>query len=112
MQLETTTALQNVEAIASLPGVDGVFFGPADIAASMDKLGKATDPDVVAAVIDGIERATAVGARSGVFIPDGAVLEACRNAGATLLGVAADTGMLAAATRRTAREMRELLGAP
>ena len=111
VQLETTTALQNVEAIASLPGVDGVFFGPADIAASMGKLDKATDPDVVAAVIDGIERATAVGARSGVFIPDNTVLVACRNAGATLLGVAADTGMLAAATRRTAREMRELLGA-
>ena len=111
VQLETTTALQNVEAIASLPGVDGVFFGPADIAASMGKLGEATDPDVVAAVIDGIERATAIGARSGVFIPDGAVLEACRNAGATLLGVAADTGMLAAASRRTAREMRDLLGA-
>ena len=111
VQLETVAALEQVEAIASLDGVDGVFFGPADIAASMGRLGAATDEAVVAAVVDGIARATAAGARSGVFIPDADVLAACRAAGATLLGVAADTGLLAAATRRSAREMRALLAA-
>lgn len=109
VQLETAAALTQLEAIAAVPGVDGVFFGPADIAASMGKLGATTDAEVIAAVVDGIERATAVGARSGVFIPDETVLTACRLAGATLLGVAADTGLLAAATRRSAREMRRLL---
>ena len=38
------------------PGVDGVFFGPADLSASMGLLGKLTDPAVQAAIAQGIAK--------------------------------------------------------
>jgi 4-hydroxy-2-oxoheptanedioate aldolase len=40
VQVESVTALDSLEAIASVPGVDGVFFGPADLSASMGLIGK------------------------------------------------------------------------
>lgn len=44
-QLETSSAVEQAEAIADVDGVSGIFFGPADIAADIGKLGKPMDPD-------------------------------------------------------------------
>ncbi|NND81805.1 MAG: 4-hydroxy-2-oxo-heptane-1,7-dioate aldolase [Gammaproteobacteria bacterium] len=46
VQLETISAVENAEAIAAVEGVDGVFFGPADIAADMGLLGQPMSKDV------------------------------------------------------------------
>ena len=53
VQVESVKALANLERIAAVDGVDGVFFGPADLAASMGLLGKPADPAVQAAVARG-----------------------------------------------------------
>ena len=50
VQIETRTGVENAAAIASTPGIDGVFVGPSDLAASMGHLGQQTHPEVVAAV--------------------------------------------------------------
>ena len=54
VQVESVKGLENLQAIASVDGVDGVFFGPADLAASMGLIGKPMDPAVRAAVAEGI----------------------------------------------------------
>ena len=46
VQVETLSAIKQAEEIAAVDGVDGVFFGPADIAADMGYLGQPTHPEV------------------------------------------------------------------
>ena len=50
VQVETTTGLANLAEIAAVEGVDGVFFGPADLSASMGLLSQPAHPDVVSAM--------------------------------------------------------------
>src|SRR5258706_11841780 len=61
VQVESINALTHLERIAAVDGVDGVFFGPADLAASMGLLGKPSDP----AVRDPIPQGTAAGKKAG-----------------------------------------------
>lgn len=65
VQIESTNALKNIEAIASVDGVDAVFIGPSDLAASMGHIGNAQHPDVQAAIDDGFRRLKAIGKRTG-----------------------------------------------
>ena len=48
--IEDLAALEHVDAIARVPGIDAVFVGPADLAASMGHPGNPRHPDVLAAV--------------------------------------------------------------
>ncbi|MFT6073862.1 MAG: 4-hydroxy-2-oxoheptanedioate aldolase, partial [Yoonia sp.] len=50
LQLETRAAIAQAEVIAAVKGVSGIFFGPADIAADIGKLGKPMDPEVWALI--------------------------------------------------------------
>ncbi len=54
VQIETKAALDRIEDIASVPGVDAVFIGPSDLSASMGHLGDQNHPDVQAAIDDGV----------------------------------------------------------
>ena len=58
VQAETRTALQNLDAIAATPGVDGVFIGPADLSASLSHVGDPNHPDVQAAIEDAAKEIT------------------------------------------------------
>lgn len=61
VQIETTEALAQIEAIAEVDSVDAVFIGPADLAASMDNLGNTQAPEVQAVIDDGFRRLKAIG---------------------------------------------------
>ena len=50
LQLETLAAVEQAEAIATVDGVNGIFFGPGDIAADIGKVGKPMDPEVWALI--------------------------------------------------------------
>src|SRR4029453_18898847 len=54
VQIETGDALADLEAIAAVDGVDGIFIGPADLSASLGYVGEPGHPQVVAAVEDAI----------------------------------------------------------
>lgn len=94
VQIESVSALNDVEAIAR-SGVDALFVGPSDLAASMGLLGQQEHPDVVAAV----ERCIDVGAREGIpvgvnaFTPETA--DRYRARGASFLLVGADVVLVA-----------------
>ncbi|MGI9821733.1 HpcH/HpaI aldolase family protein [Agromyces sp. Marseille-Q5079] len=102
VQVESATAAANVEEILAVDGVDGVFFGPADLAASMDLLGQQEHADVIAAVLAGIEAAKAAGKPSAVnaFVPASA--DRYLAAGASLVVVGADVALLARSTEALA----------
>lgn len=95
VQIESATAVQNVEEIVAVDGVDAIFVGPSDLAASMGLIGQQSHPDVVAGVIRSIEAGRAVGKPVGVnaFVPADA--ERYIEAGAAFVGVGADVAILA-----------------
>lgn len=67
VQVETREALDRLEEIAAVEGVDGVFIGPNDLAASLGHIGDQAHPEVVAAIEDAIARLKAIGKPSGIF---------------------------------------------
>lgn len=65
VQVETTEALARIGEIASVDGVDGVFIGPSDLAASMGHLGNFQHPEVQKAISDAIKPIRAAGKAGG-----------------------------------------------
>jgi 4-hydroxy-2-oxoheptanedioate aldolase len=95
VQVETATAVANAGAIAAVDGVDGVFVGPSDLAASMGVIGQQTHPDVTAAVLRAFEAVRAEGKPVGVNAFDPEVAERYLDAGAAFVLVGADVALLA-----------------
>lgn len=102
VQVETKTALDNLEDIAGVDGVDGVFIGPADLAASLGHLGSSGHPEVVAAVCDAIRRIRAAGKAAGVLTVEPELIERFMAEGALFVAVGVDMGILARETGRLA----------
>lgn len=69
VQLETRRALQNLEAIAGVDGIDGLFIGPSDLAADLGHPGDNRHPDVRAAIEDAIARIIKTGKFAGILAP-------------------------------------------
>lgn len=105
VQIETVEALAQMEAIAAVPGVDGVFIGPNDLAASMGYAGDAGNPVVVAAVEDGLRRLKAIGVPSGVYIGP-ALAKRCIELGSAFTAVGGDMGVLARGTEALAASFK------
>ena len=99
VQAETVEALQNLDAIAATPGVDGVFIGPADLSASMGHTGDPGHPDVQAAIQDGIARILRAGKAPGILATTDAQARQWLAAGALFVAVGVDTLLLASAAQ-------------
>ncbi len=94
VQVETQTALDNIEAIASVDGVDGIFIGPADLAASLGHVGNLAHPDVVAKVENAIRRIRAAGKPAGILTMDNAFARRCIELGTLFTAVGIDAALL------------------
>jgi 4-hydroxy-2-oxoheptanedioate aldolase len=97
VQVETVQGMENLPAIAAVDGVDGVFFGPSDLSASMGLLGKPGHPTVREAIRNGIQTVRRAGKAAGVLAPDPAIAADYLEAGATFVAVGTDTGLLSRA---------------
>jgi 4-hydroxy-2-oxoheptanedioate aldolase len=95
VQVETLAGVDAAAEIAGVDGVDGVFVGPSDLAASMGLIGQQTHQDVVAAVRRAFDAVRAAGKPVGVNAFDPAVAQSYLDAGATFVLVGADVAMLA-----------------
>jgi 4-hydroxy-2-oxoheptanedioate aldolase len=104
VQLETKTALDNLEAIAAVDGVDGVFIGPADLAASLGHLGNPGHPEVVEAIESAIGRIRATGKAPGILMIDEARARRCLELGCVFVAVGTDVTVLARGAEALARK--------
>jgi 4-hydroxy-2-oxoheptanedioate aldolase len=95
VQIETAAGVEAAAEIAAVDGVDGVFVGPSDLAASMGVLGQQTHPDVVAAALRTFHAVHAAGKKVGVNAFDPAAADAYLEAGADFILVGADVALLA-----------------
>jgi 4-hydroxy-2-oxoheptanedioate aldolase len=102
VQIESRAAVERVAEIAAVDGVDGILVGPADLAASMGRLGEQDHPEVVDAVLHSIRAAAELGKPAGVnaFAPDAA--DRYLAAGAAFVLVGADVALLARASEALA----------
>jgi len=98
VQAETRAALDQLDAIAATPGVDGVFIGPADLSASLGFPGQSGHPEVQAAIEDAIARIVGAGKAAGILTADEALARRYLQLGATFVAVGLDTQLLAKAT--------------
>ena len=95
VQVETQAALEHIEEIAAVDGVDGIFVGPGDLAASFGLVGELGHTTVKAAVEDAIRRIRAAGKPAGILTADVAYAKQCIALGTTFTAVGVDVGILA-----------------
>ncbi len=98
VQAESAAALASLDAIARVPGVEGVFIGPADLAASLGHRGQPAHPDVRAAIDQAIATIIAAGKPVGILSGDETLARAFLAAGCSFVAVGVDATLLARAT--------------
>ncbi|AOY73093.1 HpcH/HpaI aldolase/citrate lyase family protein [Arthrobacter sp. TES] len=111
VQIESGAAAEVVEEILAVDGVDGIFMGPSDLAASMGLLGQQEHPEVRAVVEHCIKAAQAAGKPAGVNAFNEATARSYLDAGASFVLVGADVAVLARASEGfAAKFVRPLVG--
>ena len=107
VQIETRIALQNLEAIAAVEGVDGLFIGPSDLAAAMGHLGNNGHPEVRAAIEDAFTRIRKAGKAPGILAPVEADARHWLSLGCIVLAVGSDVGLLARGSEELAAKFKK-----
>ena len=100
LQVESRAGLEVLDDIASIEGVDGVFIGPADLAADMGFLGKPGAPEVQAEVEKALKKIQSHGKAAGILIGDLALAKRYLELGATFVAIGNDVTLLANATTK------------
>ena len=95
VQVETQAALDNIEAICGIDGVDGVFIGPADLHASMGHAGEIANPKVKPLIDEALKRIRKAGKAPGILTPNEADAKHWLGCGGLFVAVGADVGILA-----------------
>jgi len=106
VQIETREGLDNLEAIARTPGIDGVFIGPADLAAGLGHLGEQGHPEVQAAIEGALKRVRACGKPAGILTPDEATARKYIAWGSVFTAVGLDVHILARESEKLAAKFR------
>jgi len=110
-QVESAQALKHLDAIANTEGVDGVFFGPADLSASLGFLGSPGAPEVQQVIIEGIATVRKAGKAAGILSADPVLARRYLEHGANFVAVGVDTTLLAQAARQLAGAFKSGAGA-
>ncbi len=98
LQLETRHAVEQVEAIADVDGITGIFFGPADIAADIGKVGHPMHPEVWALIRPAAQKLIAKGMPVGTLVLDPAFATELLNEGFSFVACGTDASLLAKAS--------------
>jgi len=105
VQVETQSAMKEIEKICAVDGVDGVFIGPNDLAADMGHLGNWQHPDVWKVMEDAAKRIRKAGKAPGILVGE-ADGKRCLDMGYLFVAVGSDIGMLARGTEALAAKFK------
>jgi 4-hydroxy-2-oxoheptanedioate aldolase len=107
VQIETREALEALDDILAVPGLDTILLGPNDLAAALGHTGNITHPDVEAAIARVAERSTASGIPAGIWT--GSVTQARhrRSQGYAWATIGTDYGFMVTAADGVLRELRQ-----
>jgi len=104
VQVETQSGLDNIEEIASVQGVDGIFIGPADLSASLGFPGQQDHPEVIRKIEDAIKRIRACNKGAGILTADKSLAKRYIDCGTTFTAIGVDAGLLARTAEALAKE--------
>jgi 4-hydroxy-2-oxoheptanedioate aldolase len=103
VQVESKLGLDNIADIAGIEGIDGVFLGPSDLAASLGHRGNPGHADVVSAIEGGIAAILKAGKPAGLLTPDERLARRYMELGATFVAVGTEATLLANSVRALAK---------
>lgn len=106
LQIETLEAVEQIDEIAALEGVDALFVGPADLAASMGHLGDINNAEVQAAIAGAAQRCHAAGKPIGTLAVDPPVAKRYFDMGYDFIAVGVDAVLFARAADALVKEFR------
>ncbi|MGB3315651.1 MAG: aldolase/citrate lyase family protein [Albidovulum sp.] len=106
LQVETAAAMDRLEEIAGVDGVDAIFIGPSDLAASMGHLGDPGHKEVRAAILTAIDRLNAIGKPAGLLSLDPDFARTAVTRGARFVATGLDMALLVNAADDLARAFR------
>ncbi|MBV6489230.1 MAG: 4-hydroxy-2-oxo-heptane-1,7-dioate aldolase [Pseudorhodoplanes sp.] len=95
VQVESREALDNIEAIAAIDGIDGIFIGPGDLHASFGFVGERANAEVLPRIDDAIRRIVKSGKAAGILTDNEANARRWIDLGALFVAVGSDVGLLA-----------------
>ena len=95
VQIENQQGLDNLESIAAVEGIDGVFIGPADLHASLGYMGEIANPKVMPLIDEAIRRIRKCGKAPGILTPAEEHAKRQLGVGALFVAVGNDIGILA-----------------
>jgi 4-hydroxy-2-oxoheptanedioate aldolase len=101
LQIESRAGLAALPEILKLDGVDGVFIGPADLAADMGYPGNAAAPEVQATIDSTLAAIMASGKSAGILTFDAKAAQRYAAIGVTFLGIGSDVAVLVKAMTAT-----------
>jgi 4-hydroxy-2-oxoheptanedioate aldolase len=106
LQVETKLGLDNLEKIASVEGVDGVFVGPGDLSAALGYLGQQSHPEIVKIIDDMIARIKKAGCAPGILTGDAELAQHYIDQGCLFAAVGTDLGLLTRSADQLAAKFR------
>lgn len=110
IQAEHIEAVENIETIVQVPGIDAVFIGPYDLSASLGRLGEVDHPEVVSAVDRVTQVCQEAGVPLGIFGMSAQAVRPYIEQGYTLIVAGADAMLLGQAAQRLLAQIKtELL---
>ena len=105
-QIESLLAVQNIEEIASVPGIDCLFIGPQDLAASMGYLAQPSAPAVQAQMQSLTKRILSMNKTVGILAADENDAQRYRDWGVTFIGVGSDQGFIKRSSAQVLKALR------
>jgi 4-hydroxy-2-oxoheptanedioate aldolase len=107
VQVETQQALAQIEAIAAVEGVDGIFIGPSDLAADLGNLGNSAHPEVRRTIEDAVARILAAGKAPGILTGAEPEAQHWLQQGCLFVAVGSDLGLLARQSEALAARFKQ-----
>jgi 4-hydroxy-2-oxoheptanedioate aldolase len=106
VQVETRAGLENLDSIAAVEGVDGVFIGPSDLSAALGHLGQSTHTDVQREIEGAIRRIRSAGRAAGILTTDETLARRYLSLGCTFVAVGLDGNLLMRGAQDLARKFQ------
>lgn len=109
IQVENRKGMAALDEILTIEGIDGVFIGPADLAADMGYIGNTDADEVKQAILSGLDRIVASGKAGGILTQDPAMQKACLERGASFVATDIDVTLFAKSMRASAAQAKSLI---
>ena len=111
VQVENRKGMDALDDILALDGIDGVFIGPADLAADMGFGGQANAVEVKTAILNAMEKIVSSGKAAGILTLDTELQTLCCETGASFIATEIDVTLFATAIREAAKRSTQHLQA-